>query len=484
VCHPVFFEVGPDFRLVKARDAQRHVIHVSSGFPGRRPPEPAEGSCGVEQVDQSRAGPQLHEAERLEATFHPAAKHSAVEAQRPIEVPHAQDDVIDADDVDCTHKAGYYLAPGPPTAAAAQNGLDRGPATPHDARSSKEPMTKAIYERGVRPASEYGRRLVAAEPCPVCETHDVRVVYDVEGVASRLVTCEGCGTGRLSPLPSEAEVDSFYPEAYYGDPSAGKFRQPVEWLVRLIGARHVRFFLRDLPPAARVLDVGCGRGVLLREIAERGFEAHGVEANAAAAAGADPRAEIRIAPRLADAGYPTAFFDEVVIWHVLEHLREPRRTLEEVRRILRPAGRLVVAVPNFSSAQSRWAGSAWFHLDLPRHLFHFPLSALVKLLEQTGFAIESRHHFSLRQNPFGWIQSALNKSHSLPRNGLYGLFYDRAARNAGAGAFDLVTRVKLLAGGAVALAPALVLSLLEAWFRSGATVHVVAHVAPEARPSA
>ena len=336
-------------------------------------------------------------------------------------------------------------------------------------------MTKAYYERAVRRADEWGRRMVAHEPCPVCDTREVRVTYDVEGLASRLVTCETCGTGRLFPLPSEAEIEAFYPEAYYGDPSTAKFLLPVEWLVRLIGSRHVRFFLRELAPAARVLDVGCGRGVLLREIAERGFEAHGVEANASAARGADPRAEVRIAPRLADACYPAAFFDEVVIWHVLEHLRDPRGTLEEVRRILRPAGRLVVAVPNFSSAQARWAGPAWFHLDLPRHLFHFPLPALVQLLERCGFVIESAHHFSLRQNPFGWVQSALNMR-SLPRNGLYTLLHDRVAQAGGGAAFDPMTRLKLFTGGALVLPPALVLTLFESWFHTGATVHVVARV--------
>ncbi|HBZ71656.1 MAG TPA: hypothetical protein DEP35_18790, partial [Deltaproteobacteria bacterium] len=181
-------------------------------------------------------------------------------------------------------------------------------------------MTKAHYERPVRRSEEWGRRMVVGEPCPVCDAREVRIAYDVEGLTSRLVTCDSCGTGRLFPLPSKAEIESFYPEAYYGDPSSAKFLLPIEWLVRLIGARHVRVFLRELAPAARVLDLGCGRGLLLHEIAEQGFEAHGVEANAAAARGADPRAELRIAPRLADAGYPAAFFDEVVIWHVLEHL--------------------------------------------------------------------------------------------------------------------------------------------------------------------
>ena len=74
-----------------------------------------------------------------------------------------------------------------------------------------------------------------------------------------------------------------------------------------------------------------------------------------------------------------------------------------------------MAVPNFSSEQARWAGDAWFHLDLPRHLYQFPLESLKRLLRDTGFAPVSDHHFSLRQNPFGWIQSAQNRRASLPR---------------------------------------------------------------------
>jgi len=180
-------------------------------------------------------------------------------------------------------------------------------------------------------------------------------------------------------MPGREEVRGFYPEQYYGEPGT-KFQPLVERLVRLVGERHISFLTRFLAPGGRVLDVGCGRGVILGPLADRGFEVHGVEISAEAAQGADPRAEIRIASSLGDAGYEAGFFDQVVIWHVLEHVADPRGTLEEVARILRPGGRLIVAVPNFSSAQARWTGAAWFHLDLPRHLYHFPLAVGTPLL--------------------------------------------------------------------------------------------------------
>jgi SAM-dependent methyltransferase len=311
----------------------------------------------------------------------------------------------------------------------------------------------------------------SAAPCPLCGAGGGRSIFAVEGCASPVVACQECGLARLDPMPSDEELARFYPDAYYGDPGI-KFQSTVEWLVRAVGARHIRFLASGVPPGGRILDVGCGRGVLLAELADRGFEVHGVERTAAAALGADPRAQIRIAPDLVAAAYPAESFDAVIIWHVLEHLREPMAAIREIQRVLRPGGKLVVAVPNFSSLQARWAGPAWFHLDLPRHVFHFPLRALRRLLEQSGFVFVSEHHFSLRQNPFGWIQSSLNRHTDLPRNGLYTLLHRRPPGEAAP--FDAATRRRLLLAGVLRLPLALLLTVAEAVLRSGATVHVVA----------
>jgi SAM-dependent methyltransferase len=312
---------------------------------------------------------------------------------------------------------------------------------------------------------------VHVDPCPVCDAVQARRRFAVEGVSAPVVVCVDCGLGRFHPLMGADVVASFYPDEYYGEPGV-KFQPIIERLVRWVGQRHITFLSRGLHARARVLDVGCGRGVVLGALADRGLEVHGVEISAEAARGADPRAQIRIAERLVDAGYPDAFFDEVLIWHVLEHLSDPRGTLDEVHRVLRPGGRLIVAVPNFASAQARWAGPAWFHLDLPRHLYQFPLPALCRLLDRTGFQVSSDHHFSLRQNPFGWVQSFLNRRRSLPRNGLYTLLHERARGETQP--FDGPTRKRLWVWFLLAAPFALAASVAETVLRTGATVHVVA----------
>jgi SAM-dependent methyltransferase len=312
---------------------------------------------------------------------------------------------------------------------------------------------------------------VETAPCIVCGATTAQPRFDVVGLGYRVIDCTGCGTGSLDPLPSPAEIAEFYPAAYYGR-GGSKFSGIIEWLVRLVGARHARFLMRQSPAGARVLDVGCGRGVALRALADCGLETHGFERSDDAVRGIDPRVQVRIADDLAAADYPASYFDTVIIWHVLEHVRNPDEVLLEVARILKTGGRIIVAVPNYSSLQARWAGSAWFHLDLPRHLYHFPVAGLRRVLENCGFDCRSEHHFSLRQNPFGWIQSILNRCAWLPRNGLYVLLQRRKGDQHPR--FPLGTRVTLYAALALLSGPALVLTLIAALRRRGATVHVVA----------
>jgi SAM-dependent methyltransferase len=332
------------------------------------------------------------------------------------------------------------------------------------------PLPDFSLECAVQELVAAERHLVAVDTCPVCGGEWARARYDLSGLHFRIVDCTSCGLGRLHPRPASEVVFQFYPASYYGVTGA-KFVPLIEWLVRLVGARHVRSLSRGLEVGARVLDVGCGRGVLLSALAERGFEAHGFEVSPSAAAGVDRRAIVRCGENLQEAGYPRAYFDQVIIWHVLEHLPDPRRSLDEIRRILKPGGRLVVAVPNYSSLQARCCGAGWFHLDPPRHLYHFPAKGLRRLLESTGFRVEREHHFSLRQNPFGWVQSILNRISQLPRNGLYSLL---KRRGGGAPVCGPVGRFVLLSAYWLGMPVACVQSVVDALLGNGASVCLVA----------
>ncbi len=326
----------------------------------------------------------------------------------------------------------------------------------------------------------YGREVLAIAAgtavnldaaCEICGGRQAVPTYSVEGLTSQIVTCSDCGTAFAAPCPSPEEIASFYPQVYYGD-SGQKFSRLVETLVHFVGSRHARFLARYVPQGGRVLDIGCGRGTALSKLADRGLEVHGIEMSKTAANGVDPRTKIRIVSRLADAHYPDNYFDLVIVWHVLEHMPDPRATLQEVHRILKPRGKVVVAVPNYSSWQACWARADWFHLDQPRHLFHFPLAGLQQLLNGCGLECRTEHHFSLRQNPFGWVQSALNRTRLYPRNSLYELLLISASNPPPR--LPWWTRAQLRLAFYLGMPIALCLEILATFFRRGATVHVLA----------
>ena len=92
-------------------------------------------------------------------------------------------------------------------------------------------------------------------------------------------------------------------------------------------------------------------------------------------------------------------FDFVTMFHVLEHLPDPRKGLLFAGGLLNPRGSLIVQVPNVASCQARMFRSRWYGLDVPRHLVNFTAGGLDLLLNSVGFEIHRVSHFSLRDNP-------------------------------------------------------------------------------------
>jgi SAM-dependent methyltransferase len=102
-------------------------------------------------------------------------------------------------------------------------------------------------------------------------------------------------------------------------------------------------------------------------------------------------------------------FDLIVLFQVLEHLENPVEQLTRAASLLAEGGRIIVAVPNFSSWQSRFAQSGWFHLDVPRHLVHFSPESLEQAAQAAGLTTQTVEFTSFEHDPYGWVQSALNR---------------------------------------------------------------------------
>jgi SAM-dependent methyltransferase len=174
---------------------------------------------------------------------------------------------------------------------------------------------------------------------------------------------------------------------------------------------------------------------------------------------------------LEGAGFPPGSFDVITMCHVLEHLPDPGDAVERCRCLLRPGGLLVAAVPNLSSLQASVGKEQWFHLDPPHHLFHFTLEGLLALLERSRFRVRRIRRFDLEYDPFGWLQTLLNRT-CRSRNALFDRLRNDEGEAAPPPAGDVAVSLLL----SPILAPAsLALSLLDSFLlHRGGTVEIFA----------
>jgi SAM-dependent methyltransferase len=287
-----------------------------------------------------------------------------------------------------------------------------------------------------------------------------------------LARCEACRLVATSPPVPPEEIGRYYPVTYYGDENR-RFHSLLERLIPVFRGRRARAIERFVP-SGRILDVGCGRGILPALMRERGWEAHALEFSATAARHVRELGLPLFIGDFLHSPYADDSFDAVVLWHALEHLSDPSAALRRAHQILRPGGLLVIAVPNFESVQARVGGRHWFHLDVPRHYYHFGLGVLRRLLEDHGFSVLDVSHLSLEQNPYGWVQTLLDRL-GLPHNSLYDILKSRSARSVKHPFRDApITSLLNLALLPLVIPPSLGLTLLEALLRRGGTIEVYA----------
>jgi SAM-dependent methyltransferase len=203
--------------------------------------------------------------------------------------------------------------------------------------------------------------------------------------------CGGCGSGRTLPLVPTERLGELYPQDYnaYALPAHPLARAAATGLFRWRYWRALRRPpLRELRarPPGRLLDVGSGRGdlgVTLRE-----WSVTGLEPSPEACAEARARGVATVQGTLTTAALDGPF-DAVVFQHSLEHVAEPLQDLTVARALLVPGGLVLISLPSFGSSQARRFGSAWFHLDLPRHRSHFTARGLALLLARAGFDVRA-----------------------------------------------------------------------------------------------
>lgn len=226
-------------------------------------------------------------------------------------------------------------------------------------------------------------------PCLVCGLSSFVSLHGKEryGLPLKIERCAHCGFVMQNPVPTEKFLDYFYGSGVYrtiylnGKEKEGEDIDKPELRKRSVSFVHA---LADGNPAIRngaILDYGCGEGIFLKGIREifPGMATYAVEPNSRFITPESRDsidavyADLRLVP-------PCNAFDIITLWHVLEHLANPRETLIALRQKMKPRGLLVIEVPNVE----KYAGTKNFHIA---HISHFSPSSIITLLERCSLKI-------------------------------------------------------------------------------------------------
>jgi SAM-dependent methyltransferase len=247
--------------------------------------------------------------------------------------------------------------------------------------------------------------------CGYCGAAQSIYLYPTRSISGdnfHIKRCLRCHAAFLSPRPTQEQIEQAYDDSYYGKGET-KFTGFIERVLDYFRSVRARRVSKYIKPPAKILDIGCGNGGFISCLIKQGFEGYGIElpGKAAQRAGQIPNLQLKIGP-LTTEDFNEDFLDCVCMWHVFEHLTEPKKTLLTIRKILKPEGFLMMSLPNIASFQSRLFRGNWLHLDPPKHLFFMEPPYLISEMKKLGFKLTKLSYFSLEQNPFGIQQSILN----------------------------------------------------------------------------
>ena len=241
---------------------------------------------------------------------------------------------------------------------------------------------------------KFNDKLIAQSLCPCCESRAAKIVSMIDGkTKEHLVTisCEVCGLGRIDPLPSELELEKWYKEkyrqAYKGiEKPQLKYvlragRNAVEryrWLNENIAIKHSGN-MNDT-----VLDIGSSSGEFVFLMKELGFNAVGIEPHQGYADYAAKEHGLKVLSGSLNEqvdSFEKRSLSLVTMFHVLEHLPDPIKSLNKIGDLLKQDGYIYIEVPNATRMTSP------HYMFFKAHTLYFTHQTLINLLAKSGFEV-------------------------------------------------------------------------------------------------
>lgn len=230
-------------------------------------------------------------------------------------------------------------------------------------------------------------------PCPVCGSEESKVLFTrsfspIEGSlfdGYDVVICKQCGLGFADHIPTQAEFDEYYTaSSKYGNEQ----RDGAESGFDRERFQDIEFLIRKFIPSklSHILDIGCATGGLLKVLKKSGFpNLTGTDPSPACAETARRLHDIRVlAKTLGNMDSLDETFDFLILVGIVEHVRDLRESLVQIRRLLSPGGRVYIEVPD-ASRFAAWPDAPYQQFST-EHINFFSKTSLTNLMRANGFS--------------------------------------------------------------------------------------------------
>ncbi len=232
--------------------------------------------------------------------------------------------------------------------------------------------------------------------CPLCHNAPAELLltgFDrLHGLPGTfgIVQCSRCQLMRTDPRPVPGAMHHYYPSDYGPHQARPPRRRRA---LQRINSGALSSLATAVPPLqpGRMLEVGCGSGGHLADMANQGWQVVGIEPSAVAAQRARDVSGAHVLNQSVDTAVDNAellpgSFQLICAWMVLEHLYNPVATLRRLAGLLSEGGCVALSVPDAGAWEFRRFGNYWLGMELPRHLFHFTRQTLTRVLEDAGLS--------------------------------------------------------------------------------------------------
>ncbi len=230
--------------------------------------------------------------------------------------------------------------------------------------------------------------------CPLCGGDRSRTAlsaqdHTVSKAVFHIQECSDCGFQFTNPRPTLSTLGTYYQSPDYIS-HTNQNKSLVDRIYQYVRKRAIankRMLITAQVTHGKALDVGCGTGEFLHHLHGYGFQVVGVEPSVTAREQAIAHYSLPVVADLEDI-QALAQFDVITLWHVLEHMPQPRETLKQLHARAASNALLVIAVPDRESWDAQHYGAQWAAYDVPRHLSHFTRKDMGRLLDEHGFILQ------------------------------------------------------------------------------------------------